>query len=74
MTAELKHHLEVSRVPSRCEVPGHTDLKITCSCGYEQTLLHGARPDVETAILYHRLTAVEKAIGIDLKVTWQPRS
>jgi hypothetical protein len=66
-----EHLITVERVPSSCGTPGHTDLQITCSCGFERGISHGTRKGAADTILAHRLMAIEKLIGIKLSVDYK---
>lgn len=68
------HQIDIRSIPSKCGTPGHKDLEVTCSCTYQKVIPHGDRNDAQTAILYHRLTALEEWAGMNIKIEWQPGS
>lgn len=67
----LRHHVEITRPKSKCGTPGHTDLLVTCSCGFEHLIAHGQREDAEKQILYHRICMLEKVLGMQVKIYWK---
>lgn len=71
----MKHHVNTKGVRSQCGAPGHSDTVITCSCGWEETKRHARTtdPEVNNAILYHRIASIEKEVGIDFKRTFGER-
>lgn len=71
MSYNLNHHVEVVSERSHCGSPGHTDLVATCSCGWTERFSHGDRQDVSRSILYHRVAALEKAIGMKFTQDWK---
>lgn len=68
--ANLQHDVSVDFVPSRCGAPGHRDVVVKCSCGFEQKHMHGDRSNAEPTILLHRIQAIEEAIGLKIVVKW----
>lgn len=67
-----KHSIEVKRVHGRCEVPGHTDLRITCSCGFNMVLTHGTIEEAEPEIMAHRLGVIEAISAIEFGIVITP--
>jgi len=70
-----KHHtISVQSVPSSCGTPGHRDLQVKCSCGMDETIMHGDRKSAQDTILYHRLSSLEKVVGMKIAIEWLPGS
>lgn len=68
------HQIDIRSVDAKCETPGHKDLEIVCSCTFIKRIPHGDREQAQTAILYHRLAALEEWAGMNIKIEWQPGS
>lgn len=69
--ATLSHAVTVTREKSRCGASGHSDLVLSCSCGWSERISHGERDDAGSAILYHRIRALEEAIDMRFTERWE---
>jgi len=68
----IKHEVNARGDRSQCGSPGHSDTILTCSCGWEKRISHQHTTSSETqdAILYHRITSIEKELGIEFKISY----
>jgi len=64
------HQIDVRRVPAKCGTYGHTDLEVVCSCSFLHHLSHGQLEDVSHIILEHRLSALEKVVGMNIRIEY----
>lgn len=66
------HQIDIRSIEAKCGTPGHRDLEIICSCTFSHIVSHGNREEAHMAILYHRLTAMEEWVGMNIIIEWQP--
>lgn len=56
------HEITHQFVESRCKTPGHTDLLISCECGWEHRVSHGNVGDASQPSLFHRVQTLEEEV------------
>lgn len=69
-SAESIHNIAMDTVNGRCEIPGHKDLLVSCSCGFREQLNHGIREEAANVILHHRIKVLEEVAGIKFNIVY----